>query len=124
MRVDSLKFKLARIVIAYAIALQAVLGVFAGPAAAAGAFDPALSLCRTVTGEAQSSDDHSAPTTHCAAMCLSGACAGGAPPLAASVSVEVPQAPAAFITVLAVDDRFALASPGSGLSARGPPSIG
>jgi hypothetical protein len=123
MRGDSFKLKLTRIVIAYAIALQALLGVFAGPAV--GSFDPALSLCRTVAdGEAQPSDDHSGPATHCAAMCLSGACTGGAPPLAASISVEFPQRRAVSVSVLTVDDRFALASPGSGLNARGPPSIG
>jgi hypothetical protein len=125
MRRDSLKLKLTRIALAYAIALQALLGVFAGPGAAAGSFDPALSLCRTAAGgEAQPSDDHSGPATHCAAMCLSGACAAGEPPLAASASVEFPQPPAVFVSILAVDDRFALASPGSGLNARGPPSIG
>jgi hypothetical protein len=119
--------KLARIALAYALALQTLLGAFAGLAVAAnsGSIDPALTLCRTVAdGEAQQPGDGNAPVTHCALMCLSGACAAGDPPAAASATMEFPPLRAAFASVPATDNHCS--SPGlrSGLNARGPPSIG
>lgn len=126
-RAMPLTLKLARIALAYALALQALLGAFAGLAVAANSrgIDPALSLCRTVIdGGAQRSGNGEAPVTHCALMCLSGACAAGDPPAAASASVEFPPLRAAFLSVPATDDHCSPPSLRSGLSARGPPSIG
>jgi hypothetical protein len=123
----SLKARLARIALAYAVALQALLGVFAGLAVAgeSRSFDPSLSLCRTSAGgESQQSGDHENPGPHCAAMCLSGACAGGDPPAAASVAIEFLALRTVSVSVGAVDDCCLPRVLRFGLNARGPPSIG
>lgn len=124
-RGTSVGFKLARVALAYVLALQALLGAFAGSAAAADtrSFDPSLSLCRTIAGgEPQQSGDH--PASHCAVMCVSGACAAGDPPAAAGAAIEFPQLRATSISVLAADDHRGSSALRPGLSARGPPSIG
>jgi hypothetical protein len=123
----SLKAKLVRIALAYALALQALLGVFAGLAVAgeSRSFDPSLSLCRTsASEEPQQSDDHAIPSLHCAVMCLSGACTGGDPPAAAGTALEFPLVRAARFSVAAVDDCCLSRVLRFGLNARGPPSIG
>ena len=125
-RGTSLTSRLARIALAYALALQALLGAFAGVAVAAGSggFDPALSLCRTIANdERQPSTDHDGPVTHCAAMCLTGVCAAGDPPLAASAAIEFPPFLVAFMVRFATDDQDASPALFHGLNARGPPSI-
>jgi hypothetical protein len=126
-RGTSLKARLARIALAYALALQALLGVFAGLAVAAESrsLDPSLSLCRILAGgETQQSDDHPLPGPHCAMMCLSGGCAAGDPPVAASAATEFPPTRAAFVSVPAVDECCSHPVLRFGLNARGPPSIG
>ena len=126
-RGTSLTSRLARIALAYALALQALLGAFAGVAAAAGSggFDPALSLCRTIiNGEQHPSDDRDGPLTHCAVMCLSGACAGGDPPASASAAIDFPPLLVAPLVWVAVDHQDATPAFLFGLNARGPPSIG
>jgi hypothetical protein len=123
-RGTSLRSKLVRVALAYAIALQALLGAFAG-LALADAQDPRLSLCRTIASdEAPQSGDHSVPGSHCAVMCSSGACAAGEPPATAGVALEFVPAQAASVFALAVDDRGSPPALRSGLNARGPPSIG
>jgi hypothetical protein len=118
----SFKSRLARLALAYAIALQAVLGAWVAVASAHNVdLDASLSLCRTLaSGDAQQSDE--ALPTHCAAMCLSGACAGGNPPSPASVATEY--APPRIAT-FSSDDRESVRSiaPLSALGARGPPAI-
>lgn len=127
MRRDSLKFTLARIALAYAIALQALLAAFVGPLAAAGSgsFDPSLVLCRTIsTGDVQPAEDRSRSGGHCTAMCLTGVCAASDPPATASVQVEFPPRLAAAVSIAAAGDRPLPATLAPGLRARGPPSIG
>ena len=116
----SFRAKLARLAIAYALALQALLGVWAG-VASAHAIDPSQSLCRTLAaGDAQQSDE--AAPTHCLVMCLSGGCAAGDAPVLVSVATEY-AAPRAAVSTR--DDRQTVRSPEplSALSARGPPPI-
>ena len=121
-RGTTFKSRLARLAFAYLLAFQALLGAWAGTATAAGHLvDPSLALCRTVaSGDAQQSDD--APPTHCAAMCLSGACAAGDPPTVSSVAAEY--APAR-IAILSSHDRTTVPSTALllTLGARGPPQI-
>jgi hypothetical protein len=118
---------LGRITLAYLLALQALLGAFAGPAAAAtpNGFDPSLVLCRTATGEPQNqgSDRDGAAPPHCVVMCLSGACAAGDPPAAITAEVEfqAPRVRAAALPALADAAVGALLPPA--VNARGPPSI-
>ena len=124
-----LTVKLARIALAYVLALQALLGALAGSAAAAIplSIDPALSLCRTIVdgGTQPSGDgDRDSPVTHCALMCLSSACAAGDPPAAAGASVEFPPRRAASVSRPATDDHCRPPGLPVGLNARGPPSIG
>jgi hypothetical protein len=119
----SFKSKLARLAFAYTLAFQALLGAWAGIAVTANAqaLDPSLSLCRTVTsGDAQQSDD--AAPTHCAVMCLIGACAAGDPPTVLSAAAEYSPP---RVAVLSSHDRTAVPSTALllTLSARGPPPI-
>ena len=121
-----LRTKLARIALAYALALQALLGAWAGHAGAAHsqALDPASVLCRTLAaGEAQQSRDETVPAPHCAVMCLSGACAAADPPIAASVAAEFSPPRFASISIPNTRNDLAPLAPGGGLNARGPPSI-
>jgi hypothetical protein len=122
-RGGSFKSRLAALAFAYAIALQALLGAWAGIASAHSIeADASRSLCRTLaTGEAQPTDD--AAPVHCAVMCLSGVCAGGDPP--ASVSVAIDYAPLRIASPFS-DDRQTIRAnaPFSARSARGPPTIG
>jgi hypothetical protein len=123
----SFTFTLARIALAYVLALQALLGAFAGLAVAGDSqsVDTSLSLCRTLAdGSSQPTEDHTGLGSHCALMCLSGACAAGDPPAAASVAAEFSPHRATFTSNPAVDDRPPSAAPGFGKSARGPPSVG
>src|SRR5262245_34291884 len=103
-----------RLFLAYALALQALLGAWAGalPAAAA-AIDPSSSLCRSDASASQTGD-HTAPG-HCVVMCLSGACASGEPP--ASIVVATEYAPASLAVLLDPDvpTAFPPAAPGDGL---------
>jgi hypothetical protein len=125
-RGTSLTSKLARIALAYALALQALLGAFAGVAAAAGSdgFDPALSLCRTIVNdERQPSTDHDGPVAHCAVMCLTGVCAAGDPPVSASSAIEFPPFLVASLVRFAMDNQDASPALFHGPNARGPPSI-
>jgi hypothetical protein len=106
--------------------LQALLGAFAGVAAAAGSsgFDPALSLCRTIVNDEQRpSGDHDGPITHCAVMCLTGVCAAGDPPASASAAIEFPPLLVSSLVWVAIDDQYASPALFHGLNARGPPSI-
>jgi hypothetical protein len=126
MRVRSLTSRLARVALAYVVALQALLGVWAGHAAAAesNGFDPSLTLCRTAaTGETQKSDRDSALPQHCAVMCLSGACASADPPVVASAEVEFLPLRTRAVAIPVVRDAAGGTLPHLGVSARGPPSI-
>src|SRR5215213_2920239 len=122
MRRRSLTSTLARVALAYVLALQTLLGVWAGHAAAStpNAGDPSLTLCGTAAGgETQNSDRDAILPSHCAVMCLSGACADGNPLALTGTAVEflppqtraiaLPAAAAAVGGVLHV-----------GVSARGP----
>jgi hypothetical protein len=121
----TLKSRLTRIALAYALALQALLGAWAGLAHAGASFDPSLSLCRTIgTGEAERSGDPATPGSHCAAMCLSGACAAGDPPVVVSVVAEFSAPRLPFIGDTYLVDVVSGAVQSRGLTARGPPSIG
>ena len=117
------KLRLAALALAYAVALQALLGAWVGIASAHSVEDGAsLLLCRTLAvGEAPRSDG-TAPV-HCVVMCLSGVCADGDPPALASVATEYAPQPVAPIFG---DDRETIRSIGlvSARSARGPPTIG
>jgi hypothetical protein len=126
-RGTSLTSRLARIALAYALALQALLGAFAGVAAApgSGGLDPALSLCRTIiNGEQHPGKDRDGPLTHCAVMCLSGACAAGDPPTSASAAIEFPSLRVASLVWVAIDHQGATPALRFGPNARGPPTIG
>jgi hypothetical protein len=126
MRRRSLTSTLARVALAYVLALQTLLGVWAGHAAAStpNAANPSLTLCRTVAGgETQNSDRDAILPSHCAVMCLSGACADGSPPALIGAA-------AAFLPLhtRAISLPAAAAAVGGtllhvGVSARGPPSI-
>ena len=121
--------KFIRLALAYVLAMQALLGAWAGHAAAANSLslDPSLSLCRTAaTADARQSDDNGAPAAppHCAAMCVSGSCGAGNPPAAVSVATEFSPPRMAYASIPDVRDTFPSAAPGHGLNARGPPSIG
>jgi hypothetical protein len=118
----SLKSRLARLAVAYAIALQGLLGAWSGVASAHSVErDASLSLCRTLAAGDAAPSDGAAPN-HCVVMCLSGACGGSNPPMPMSVATEyaAPQ-----IAVLSGDDHQTTRSiaPFSALSARGPPTI-
>lgn len=126
MRRRSLPSRLARVALAYLLALQALLGVWAGHAAAAepDAFDPSLTLCRTTaTGETQKSDRDAALPQHCAVMCLGGACTSADPPAVASAEVEFLPLRTGAVAIPAVHDVAAGTLLHLGVSARGPPSI-
>lgn len=121
------KSKFIRLALAYALAMQALLGAWVGHAAAANSqsLDPSLSLCRTLAaGETQQSGDDGAAGPHCAVMCLSGACGAGDPPAAASVAAEFSPPRIAYASIPNVRDPFPSAALGHGLNARGPPPIG
>jgi hypothetical protein len=119
-----LESRLARAALAYLLALQAVLGAWAGQATASTSIDPALTLCRTTpSGDAQQTGGDAAPGAHCAAMCLSGACGAGDPPASVSTEAEFANVRAAAIAIRFGRDRLAAAEFHVTLHARGPPSI-
>jgi hypothetical protein len=124
-RGPSLTSRLARLALAYAIALQTLLGAFAGVAAASSdRFDPALSLCRTIINDEQApADDHDGPLTHCAVMCLAGVCAAGDPPASASAAITFPPVLVTSLVWVAIDHPDVSPALLFGLNARGPPSI-
>lgn len=124
MRRDSFKLTLTRIALAYVIALQALLGSWAGSAVAAYSlsFDPSLVLCRATGGDAQSPVHGDGMNQHCAMMCLSGGCAAGGPPAAVSASVTFPLP--LVVAVPSAGDQLLPVRLTGGLHARGPPSIG
>lgn len=122
LRGRSLKSRLAKLAIAYAIALQGLLGAWGGIGAAHSAErDASLSLCRTLAAGTAQPADETAPV-HCVVMCLSGACVANDAPAPASVATEY--APSR-IAILLGDDRETLLPivTLSALSARGPPAI-
>jgi hypothetical protein len=121
-----LRFRLARAALAYLLALQAVLGVWAAhPAAATSlSIDLSVTLCRTTaSGDAQQSGDDAAPRAHCVAMCLSGACGAGDPPGAVATHVEFTAVRATAISILFGRDRLHATKRHVALNARGPPPI-
>lgn len=119
-----LKSRLARAALAYLLALQAVLGAWAGQAAASTSIDPALTLCRTTpSGGAQQSGDDAAPRAHCVAMCLSGACGAGDPPASVSTETKFASFRTAAISIRFGRDRLPATEFHVALNARGPPSI-
>jgi hypothetical protein len=118
------KSRLARAALAYLLALQAVLGAWAGHAAASTSIDPALTLCRTTpSGDAQQSDRDAAPAAHCVAMCLTGACAAGDPPASVSTEAEFASVRTAAISIRFGRDHLHPGEFHVALNARGPPSI-
>jgi hypothetical protein len=126
MRRRSLSSRLARVALAYLLALQALLGVWAGHAAAAQreGFDPSLTLCRTTAaGESQKSDRDAALPQHCAAMCLSGACASADPPVVVGADVEFQPLRTSVVAISVGHDAASGTLLHLGVSARGPPSI-
>ena len=118
---------LARIALAYLVALQALLGAWAGHAAAAAtdAFDPSLVLCRTASGEPQNQDTdrNGAVPLHCVVMCLSGVCAGGDPPAMVGAAVEFQPLHGRTIFFAPVTDADVTPLPHAGVNARGPPQV-
>lgn len=122
-----LRAKLSRISLAYVLALQALLGVWAGHAGAAASptsLDPALALCRTLAnGTAPQSGDETAPAAHCAVMCLSGVCGAGDPPATLAIAVDFPPPRIATVSMSSTRHPLAVLAPGRGLNARGPPQI-
>lgn len=124
-RATSLKTRIGRLALAYALALQALLGAWASTAVAAGhRFNPAPSLCRTLAaGETPTGDAGGAERIHCVLMCLSGACGGVGPPAASGVAfVFAPLRSVDLLPAIVLDGRRLLAQ-GGWLTARGPPSI-
>ena len=118
----SLKSRLARLAVAYAIALQGLLGAWGGVAYAHSVErDASLSLCRTLAAGDTQPSDGTAPN-HCVVMCLSGACGGSNPPMPLSAATEYA---ALQIAVMSGDDCEITRpiAPFSALSARGPPTI-
>ncbi|MDQ8728833.1 hypothetical protein [Bradyrhizobium sp. LHD-71] len=112
--------------LAYALALQALLGAWVGQAAAASSasLDPAAALCRTLAGDdtPQSGDEH-APAAHCALMCLTGVCAAGDPPATLAMSIDFPAGGIVLGSMPDIGRLLATLAPGGGLNARGPPQI-
>jgi hypothetical protein len=126
MRRRSLTSRLARVALAYLLALQALLGAWAGHAAAAApdGFDSSLTLCRTAAaGDTQKSDRDAVLPQHCAVMCLSGACASGDPPPIGSAEAEFLPLRTRAVAISAVPAVAGGTLPNSGVNARGPPSI-
>lgn len=124
-RAMSLKTTMIRLALAYALALQALLGTWAGASAAADqGFDPARSLCRTLAaGDTQHDDSSAIPGPHCALMCLSAACGAAGPPATFSVGIEFALLRLAGIIVVAVLDGRPASALGGLINARGPPQI-
>lgn len=127
MRADgSGRLNFLRVLLAYVLALQALLGAWAGVAQAGSlSFDPALSLCRTASiADSQPVDGSDSRPAHCAVMCLSGGCGSAEPPAAAVAVFEYP------LTLAETQQAYRLAPvvrvsvSSHGLSARGPPSLG
>jgi hypothetical protein len=109
------------------MALQALLGAFAGHAATAtpNGFDPSLVLCRTAAGEPQNqgSDRDGAVPPHCVVMCLSGVCAAGDPPATISAEAEFQPLRGRARSLPAFADGDVTPLPNPTVNARGPPSI-
>src|ERR671915_415055 len=105
-RAASLKTRILRLALAYALALQALLGISAATAVVAGhRFDAALSLCRALAADETQRDDTDAnPGPHCVQMCLSAACGVADPPAALSVAVVFAPRVAAEVLLVAVTD--------------------
>jgi hypothetical protein len=119
--------RFATIALAYALVLQALLGVWASSAyAGSHGIDPSLALCRTLAGggEGQQSDDPATSSPHCAVMCLSGACAAADPPAAVNAAAEFPSLRAVSVSQVAPDGSLSSPAWRFRLNARGPPSIG
>jgi hypothetical protein len=125
MRRGTLKSRLARIALAYVLALQAVLGAWAGHTAAAStSIDPSLTLCRIIANaDTQPSGDDAARGRHCVAMCLSGACSAGDPPATLSTEAEFAGHRPTAISVLFGRDHSRPTELHVPPNARGPPSI-
>ena len=115
---------LSRLALAYAVAMQALVGSFAGPAFA-GAVDSSLILCRS-GGEGSSvppAGDGHMPADHCAVMCRIGSGPGAQlapqqaiPNLAPANRSGETLAPA----IVAMPDGSRHRAP----NARGPPRLG
>lgn len=127
MRADhSGRFKLLRVLLAYVLALQALLGAWAGVAQAGSPnFDPALSLCRTaISGDSQPVDgSHSLPA-HCGVMCLSAGCGTAEPPAALVTALDYPMAAIGLVRAPRAEPLAPRSVSSHGQSARGPPSLG
>jgi hypothetical protein len=122
LRGKSLKSRLARLAVAYAIALQGLLAAWGGVASAHSIErDAALSLCRTLAADDGQPSDESKPI-HCVVMCLSGACSGGSSPPPTSAAIEYSPRQ---VVVFHADHRETTRTiaPLSSFSARGPPTI-
>lgn len=127
MRADaSGRFKLLRVLLAYVLALQALLGAWAGVAQAGSPFfDPALSLCRTAApSDSQPTDGSHSQPAHCAVMCLSGGCGSAEPPAAAVVALDYPKAPVGLAQPHGAAPSALTSVPSHRRNARGPPSLG
>jgi len=111
----------SKAVLAYLVALQALLGVWAAPFATA-SFDPSLTLCRTLADGEKKSGDTGTPS-HCVAMCVSGVCSSDAPTLASATMEFSPADATSIVRMAAEDGPSSRTLPGSSLGARGPPSI-
>jgi heme A synthase len=125
MRRGTLKSRLARIALAYVLALQGVLGAWAVHTAAASTpTDPSLTLCRIIANaDTQPSSDDAARGLHCVAMCLSGACSAGDPPATVSTEAEFSGARTTAISILFGRDHLRPTELLVPPNARGPPSI-
>jgi hypothetical protein len=126
-RRSRLTSRLGNVALAYVLALQTLLGAWAGHAGVStpGAIDPSLTLCRTASaGETQKSDGEKGSPAHCVVMCLSGGCGAGDPPATVAVAAELLPLRTGAISIRAVADSVAAAAQHIALNARGPPSIG
>lgn len=122
-RTQRLTSRLARFALAYALAVQTLLGAWIVQANAIGAIDSSQILCRTAASDPQPSRDDTAPAAHCVMMCVSGACGAGEPPTVAGADIEFAPLRLATTSTYVVGERLPAASTHIGLSARGPPSI-
>lgn len=126
MRADaSGRFKLLRVLLAYVLALQALLGAWAGVAQAGSpGFDPALSLCRTaLVDDSQPADSTHDRPAHCAVMCLSNGCGSADPPAAAVTALDYPIALAETGRAIRSAPAVLVSVSTLALRARGPPSL-
>jgi hypothetical protein len=118
-----------RLLLAYLLALQALLGAWSSVAQAS-SFDPALSLCRSMA-QGSGAQDQSEPaggtperSSHCQLMCLSGGCGSPQPPVAIVSVFACPALHARGVPFDMVAQVRIPVATGVAWNARGPPFAG